>query len=197
MFWFFVFVAGLCAAIGLVVGTIAEFASAATSSSMSLVRLQGSPVWLPSVTICHSVPVRCRCSGFYLTENPPASKYYGGSAACTAFSSEPACKKWQRFIAPYMCNDAMVYRECGDYEDCSCRANSSDAKACHHPDFNVAIDSEKTRNAGKEYQSIMVFDISFRFSDIAHCFHQFFLSNLRCFLGRWRSWQRKQVFLLT
>lgn len=158
IFWACAFVAGISAGLALVAGTITEFASSATSSSTAYVQLHGRRAWLPSVTICHSSPVRCRCSGFYKagagTDPARAAKYYEDSAGtCTASSTEPSCRRWQRFIAPYMCSDTVALRECGDSADCSCRVENS-SKACEHPDFHLPLDSTRTRAAGGTYQNV-------------------------------------------
>ena len=96
LFWLCAFVGGVCAAIGLVSGTVAEFANAGTISSISDVRHAGSPPHLPSVTVCHSMPVRCRCRAFYSIANAGSSKYFGPlTGKCTSTSAEPACQNWQ------------------------------------------------------------------------------------------------------
>ena len=96
LFWLCAFMGGLCAAIGLVMGTIIEFAGASVTSSISDVRLAGSPPLLPSVTVCHSMPVRCKCNAFYSMANLGADKYFSSLAGkCTSTSSEPACQNWQ------------------------------------------------------------------------------------------------------
>ncbi|KAJ1469836.1 Amiloride-sensitive sodium channel-domain-containing protein, partial [Baffinella frigidus] len=100
--WMIFFLAGLGMLIYQVWGSIAEFASAGTSSTVAFARLQGQPVALPQVTVCHTSPVKCRCSAWY-----EDGRFYAEGACPAENAGDESCRRFYSEKLPFVCKENL------------------------------------------------------------------------------------------
>ena len=114
-------------------GSISEFASAQTVSSVSFSRLQGQPVSLPQITVCHASPVKCRCDAWY-----DDARFYSAGGCPSEDGGDESCRRFYTEKMPYVCT-----------------SNVKTCKMCDSPDYPF-LDSTAVRAAASSFSDTEV-----------------------------------------